>query len=112
MHELRDGGTRWLRSGRRLVRSDVEVRVLGDLQHFERSTESQVDGQAQREIQDLVVGEVIAQPAEEVVVDSTMIDSELLCVLDCQPLSIGVLGRGSPLVEVLVHRFGDTAFDD
>ena len=112
MHELRDGGTRWLRAGRRLVRSDVEIRVLGDLQHFERSTESQVDGQAQREIQDLVVREVIAQPAEELVVDRAIVDRELLGVLDGQALSIGVLGKGSPLVEMRVHLFGDTGFDD
>ena len=82
------------------------------MQHFECAAESQVDGQAQGEIQDLVVCEVIAQPAEQLVVDRTMIDCELLCVLDGQALSIGVFGKGSPLVEVLVHLFGDTGFDD
>ncbi len=86
--------------------------MLRDLQHFERAAEPQVYGQAQREIQDLVVREVIAQPVEELVVDRTMIDDELLCVLDSQALSIGVLGKGSPLVEVLVHLFGDTGLDD
>src|SRR5438067_7224939 len=90
--------------------SDVEVCVLGDLQHFECAAESQVDGQAQGEVQDLVVGEVLAQPAEQFVVDRTMIDGELLCVLDGQALSIGVPGKGSPLVEMLVHLLGDTGF--
>src|SRR5207245_4383865 len=97
---------------RLLWRSDVEVCVLRDLEHFECAAESQVDGQAQREIEDLVVREVIAQPAEELVVDRTMIDGELLCVLDGQALSIGVRGKGSPLVEMLVHLFGDTGLDD
>src|SRR5690349_11227553 len=92
--------------------SDVEVCVLGDLQHFECAAESQVDGQAQGEIEDLVVCELITQPAEQLVVDRTMIHCELLCVLDGQTLSIGVPGKGPPLVEMLVHLFADTGLDD
>ena len=63
-------------------------------------------------IEDRRIEVEIAQPAEELVVDRTMIDRELLRVLDGQALSIRVPGIRSPLVEMLVHLFGDTGLDN
>ena len=74
------------------------------LEHLERAAETDEHRAAQREVEDLVVGELRAQAREQLVVDVAVIGREPLRVLDREPLPIGVAGLGAPLVEVLVER--------
>ena len=86
--------------------------MLRDLQDFERATEPEEHRQTEREVEDLVVGEVAAEPGEELVVDGVVVESEPFGVLDRQTLAFRVLGRGTLVVERSIHLLGDASFDD
>ncbi len=87
------------------------TRLLLDPEHRERTAEAEPDRQAQREVEDLLVGEVRVQAVEEVVVDGEVVDGEALGVLDGQPLTVGVSRPRAPLVDVAVRVLGDPGVD-
>ena len=56
--------------------------LLFHLQDGEHTTEPEPDGEAQRQVEDLVVGEVLAQALVELVVQTLVVDGEALGVFD------------------------------
>ena len=74
------------RPRRRLSGLHVGQRRLGDAQHPERPPEPEEGREADREVEDLGVGERGPQPLHEGVVDAGVIRGEALGVLDGQPL--------------------------
>src|SRR3954451_10429127 len=103
------------RRAQRRASTDSEVghhaRLLLHLQHRERATEAQPDREAQREVEDLVVGELLAESCEELVVEALVVDGEALGVLDGEALSLGVTGPRAPVVEVAVVVVGDAGVE-
>ena len=71
-------------------RLEVDGAVVGDLEHFEGAAQADEHGAAQREVEDLVVGEVRAQAREQLVVDVAMVGGEPFGVLDREALAVGV----------------------
>src|SRR5215203_2058765 len=76
--------------------------ALLHLQHREHAAEAEPDRQAEREIEDLVVGELRVQTLVELVVETLVVDGEALGILDRHPLAVGVARPRPPLVEVAV----------
>src|SRR3954447_14958037 len=85
--------------------------ALLHLQHREHPAESEPDRQAQRQVEDLVVGELRVQTLVELVVETLVVDREPLGVLDRHALALGVAGPRPPLVEMAVVVVGDSGVE-
>src|SRR5947207_15831634 len=68
--------------------SDVERAALVDPEDLQRAAQPEIHGQAEGQVEDLGVGELTAQPGEEVVVDRTVVGDETLGVLDREALPL------------------------
>src|SRR3984957_570772 len=88
-------------------RSDVDRAGLVDTEHGQRPTQTQENGDAQREVEDLRVGEQPAQALEKPIVDGGRLVGEALGVLDGYALPRGVAGVGGVRRDILVEVRGD-----
>src|SRR5712692_4242706 len=94
--------------GSESIGSHLERGALVDPEDLQRTAEAEVDGQAQREVENLGVAELAAQPPEQLLVDRTMVDDEALGVLDGEALPLGVAAIRPVLVEVGIGVFVDS----
>src|ERR1700730_1551997 len=72
--------------------SELDRARLADTEDGQRSPQAEKHRDAQREIEDLLIGERLPQPLEERVVHRRVVIGEALRVLDGQALARGVAG--------------------
>src|ERR1700733_1083721 len=83
------------------LKSKVDCAGLIDTEHRQRPPQAEKYRDAQREIEDFLVGEHVPQPFEERVVHRRMVKCEALGVLDGKTLAgrvVGVAGIGRDVV--------------
>ena len=76
------GGEQFVDRGDVHRSSDVDRAGLIDAENGQRPSQAEEDGHAQRQVEDLLVAEHVAQPSEKRVIDGRMVVGEPLGVLD------------------------------
>src|SRR5438309_885902 len=88
--------------------SPVPRAALVDAQHAQEAAQAHEDGDADAQVDDLVVGEVGPQPGEELVVHRRVVEEEALGELDGELLPRRVLGPFPVLGDVGVQLLGES----
>src|SRR5579884_4046895 len=92
-------------------RSDVDRAGLVDAEHGQGAAETKENRNAQREVEDLCVGEQFAQAADERVLDRGMVSGKALGVLDGKSLPRRVARVGGICRDVVVQLWSDAGLE-
>src|ERR1700684_3809099 len=84
------------------TRSESDRAGLIDAEHCQRAPQTKEHRDAQRQIEDFRVGELIMQPPEERVVDRSMVIRETFGVLDGKALPGRVAGVGGVCRDIVI----------